>query len=52
MIAPKTLDHQLLLDFTDYPELLYKIKVIAGSEMRTPKMQIMWMINLLDTGEA
>lgn len=44
MITPKNLDHQLLLDFTDYPELLDRIKTIARSEMRTPKAQIFWMI--------
>lgn len=52
MIIPKDLDHQLLLDFTDYPELLDRIKTIARGEMRTPKAQIFWMIKHADVNEG
>jgi len=38
------LERQLLLDFSDYPQILEKIKHIAHYEERTPENQIRWLL--------
>lgn len=37
-------DHSLVLDFKEYPELHKAIAENARNEMRTPEMQVLWIL--------
>ena len=42
----KVLDQQILIDFTQHPELLQSIRETAGANFRTVELQILWLIKM------